>query len=173
MYDKWIKGSASVDSGTYNNLDLKLDAYENTLYFNKDDQPYEFQANVKRFVLMPNGGDSSTFQYFTKGISGGGLKRDQYVQILADGNVSLYRSDFKLLSEVNEINVGVVKTFNTSTRYYIKKGDEIKVVKLSKKEIMPFLADKENEVQAFIDQNKIGTKKESDFAMIINYYNSL
>jgi len=81
LYDKWIPGTATVSRGTFKKLELKLDSYSNTLYFNKDEVPNEFKENVTAFTLMPKPSDSSTYEYYRKGISGPGLKIEQYVRI--------------------------------------------------------------------------------------------
>jgi hypothetical protein len=173
LYDKWISGSATIAKGYYNNLELRLDAYSNTLYFNKDGEPYEFVDDVKKFILMPTVTDSSSYQYYKKGISGAGINTNQYVQVFFEGPLSLYRSDIKLLSEVNQINVGVVKTFTASTRYFIMKDNTLKLIKLNKKEVFEIIKDKEGKINAYVTEQKLSTKKEADLIAILKYYNTL
>ena len=173
LYDKWIAGTASTSKGTYVNLELKLDAYNNTLMFRRGEDPYEFQDKVTGFTLMPNKGDSSSYMYFKNGISGSGVKPDQYLQILAEGNVSLYRSDLKLMTDVNQINQGVIKSFTSSSRYFIMKNNELIPVRMTKKEIFEVLKDKEKELDSFATQNSLNTKKDADLIKIVRYYNSI
>ena len=173
LYNKWMAGSATIEKGYYNNLELKFDVYGNTLYFNKDDEPYEFQDDVKSFILMPTVTDSSTYQYFKKGISGGGIKANQFVQVLFEGPLSLYKSDIKLMSEVNEINVGVVKTFTSSSRYFIKKDNTLQLIKLNKKEVFDVIKDKEDKINSYVTEKKLSAKKDSDLIAILKYYNTL
>jgi len=169
LYDKWIPGSATSARGTYNDMQLKLDAYENILYFSRDESTYEFQEKIISFTLL-NSGDTLKFKM---GLTGSNLKANQYAQLISEGKVSLYRSDIKSISEMSEINAGMVKTFISSTRYYIRKDDKLDLVKLNKSDIFEYLKDKEDKIKEFMDANKIGTKKESDFARILNFYNSL
>src|SRR5688572_7578190 len=117
LYDKWIAGSVTVDKGVYNNLELTLDAYSNKLYFNKNDELYEFEDAVKGFTLKLVPADSASFLYFRNGFSGDGLRNDQFVQIITEGKIALYKSDIKLLTEVNEINKGRIKTFGDASKY--------------------------------------------------------
>ncbi len=168
LYDKWIPGTATSARGIYKDLQLKLDSYNNILYFYKDETPYEFQEPIKSFMLI----NPDTLR-FKKGISGSGLKADQWVQVFTEGKIGFYRSDIKLVSEMSEINVGMVKTFTNSSRYYISKDGKTELVKLSKGDIFEHIKDKEDQVKAYIDANNIGTKKEGDFAKILRYYNSL
>lgn len=173
LYDKWITGTATIARGHYDSIELKFDVYSSTLYFNKDGESYEFKDEIKSFILKPAVSDSSTYQYYKKGISGSGLKPHQFVQVLFEGRLSLYKSDIRLLSEVNEINAGVVKTFSNSSRYFIMKDNTLQLIKLNKKEIFDIIKDKENQVESYISENKLSTKKESDFVTILKYYNSL
>ncbi len=173
LEEKWIKGSATISRGTYMNLDLKVDLYNNTVLFAKDDLPYEFQDDVISFVLMPKVADSSTYQYYKKGFSGNGLRKDQYLQVLVEGGIGLYRSDIKLMSEISEVNRGVIKAFNTSTRYFIMKDGNLQLIKLTKKDVLDLLSDEQEKVEKYADQQKLSFKKEADVARIVKYYLSL
>ena len=103
-----------------------------------------------------------------------GLKPEQYVQALVGaGAIQLYRSDIKQVTEMSEINVGMIKTFANTSRYYIKKGNELKLIKLNKDEMMPFLIDKEAAVNAVIETKRLNLKKESDIIQVIQAYNNL
>jgi hypothetical protein len=109
-----------------------------------------------------------------KGLTQNGLKPEQYVQALVGtGTIQLYRSDIKQVTEMSEINAGMIKTFANTSRYYIKKGNELKLIKLNKDEIMPFLIDKEAEVNSVIEAKRLNLKKESDILQIIQAYNNL
>lgn len=169
LYDKWTPGSATSARGTYKDLQLKLDAYENILYFSKDEFTFEFQETIKSFTLIIEGDTL----HFKRGLTGSNLKANQYVQVLTEGKLSLYRSDIKSISEMSEINAGMVKTFISSNRYYIGTDDKLELVKLNKGDIFEYFKDKEDKVKAYMDANKIGTKKEADFAKILKYYNTL
>jgi hypothetical protein len=173
LFDKWINGWINTTNGIYKDLSLKLDIYSNIIYFKKDDESYEIQDPVVTFTLMSKVGDSASYLKFRKGLSGSIIKPEQYVQILAEGPVSLYRSDIKLLTDVNEINNGVVKTFTGSSRYIVVKDGSMQLLKNPKKDILPFLQDKNEKVQEFISINKLSLNKDLDLKSLINYYNSL
>jgi hypothetical protein len=168
LYEKWNAGTATSQRGVYNELELKLDSYANILYYNREDNLYEFLEDIRSFVIF--NGDS---MYFKKGLSAPSLKPNQYVQVLAEGKMSLYRSEIKQISEMSEINAGMVKTFTTSTRYYVTKDGQTQLIKLNKSDVLGFMKDKETEIKDYIEKNNIGTKKEADLAKIIKYYNSL
>lgn len=173
LYENWISGSVTVAKGTYKKLELKFDAYSNKIYFNKNDELYEFEDDVISFVLMPKVSDSSTYQYFKSGFSGDGLRSSQFVEVLIEGKISLYKSAIKLVTDVNEINRGVIKTFGDATRYFIMNDNKLKAIKMTKNDVLELVSDKQEKIQAYIDQNKLSTKKSDDLLQILKYYNSL
>jgi hypothetical protein len=170
LSDKWQTGDVTTSKGVYKNLELKLDAYSNTLFFKRNDQPYEFQDPVRDFTLTGKGTDS---MFYKKGFSANGLKPDQFVQVLAQGKTSLYRSDQKSLSEINQINKGLIKTFTTSVRYFISQNDRLQLVKLNKKEMQTVLKDQQVPLEEFTTKNKLSYNREADVVKMVRYLNTL
>jgi hypothetical protein len=174
LVDKWQHGSVITNKGFYADLELKLDLYDNQLFFNKNDESFELLDQVVAIKLFPKWPDTINQQVFIKGITQNNIKPEQYVQILvAQGAIQLYRSDIKQVTEMSEINAGMVKTFANTSRYFVKKGDQFKLVKLNKEEIMPFLAEKEAEMNDFMAKKKLNLKKEIDFVQLIQAFNAL
>lgn len=170
--DKWIHGSVLTSKGIYPDLELKIDLYDNILFFNKDDASFELLDQIFSIKLFPKWPDTLQQLIFVKGMSQNGLKPEQYVQALVGaGSVQLYRSDIKQVTEMSEINAGMIKTFANTSRYYIKKGNEFKLIKLNKEEVMPFLMEKEAELNAVIEAKRLNLKKESDIIQVIQVYN--
>lgn len=170
--DKWIHGSVLTSKGIYPDLELKIDLYDNILFFNKDDASFELLDQIFSIKLFPKWPDTIQQLIFVKGMSQNGLKPEQYVQALVGvGAIQLYRSDIKQVTEMSEINAGMIKTFANTSRYYIKKGNEFKLIKLNKEEIMPFLMEKEAELNAVIEAKRLNLKKESDIIQVIQVYN--
>lgn len=174
LVDKWQHGSVITNKGYYADLELKIDLYDNQVFFNKDDESFELLDQIVAIRLFPKWPDTVQQQVFIKGMSQNNIKPEQYVQVLvAKGPVQLYRSDIKQVTEMSEINAGMVKTFANTSRYFVKKGDQFKLVKLNKEEIMPFLVEKEAEINDFMAKKKLNLKKEADFIQMIQAYNSL
>jgi len=174
LVDKWQHGSVITTKGYYADLELKLDLYDNQVFFNKNDESFELLDQIVAIRLFPKWPDTANQQVFIKGMTQNNIKPEQYVQVLvAQGTVQLYRSDIKQVTEMSEINAGMVKTFANTSRYFIKKGDQFKLVKLNKEEIMPFLAEKEAEINDFIAKKKLNLKKEMDFIQMIQAFNAL
>lgn len=174
LVDKWQHGTVITNKGNYADLELKLDLYDNKLFFNKNDASFELLDQVVAIQLFPKWPDTSNKQVFIKGMSQNNIHPDQYVQVLVpQGQVQLYRSDIKQVTEMSEINAGMVKTFYNSSRYFIKKGNQFNLIRLKKEEIMPYLAEKEAAINDFIVKNKLNLKKEIDFVQLIQAFNAL
>lgn len=172
--DKWIHGSVVTTKGVYPDLELKIDLYDNILFFNKEDASFELLDQIVSVKLFPKWPDTLQQFIFVKGMSQNGLRPEQYVQALVGtGAIQLYRSDIKQVTEMSEINAGMIKTFANTSRYYIKKGDQLKLIKLNKEEIIPFLMDKEAELNSVIEAKRLNLKKESDIIQVIQAYNQV
>ena len=174
LQEKWIHGAVTTNLGIYNDLELKIDLFDNALFYNNGGEPFELIDKIVEVKLFPKWPDNTIELVFTKGISQAGIKPEQYVQVLVgSGAVQFYRSDIKQVSEMSEINAGMVKTFSNTSRYYIKKGDQFKFIRLNKEDVMSFLMDKEAAINAIIAEKKLNLKKEGDIAQAIQAYNSL
>ena len=172
--DKWIRGIVTTNLGVYYDLELKINLYDNAVFFNKDGEPFELLDKIVSVQLLPKWPDTTNQMVFSKGMNQAGLKPDQYIQILVGtGAVQFYRSDIKQVSEMSEINAGMVKTFSNTSRYYLKKGDQLKFIRLNKEDILVFFGDKEADMNSFITEKKINLKKEGDIVQAIQAYNSL
>ena len=173
LVDKWIKGNVTTPKGVYQNLELKFNVYDNALFFNKNDESFELQDDIVSFTLMPKTEDPATYMVYKKGIAGADLHDNQYVQVLLEGNMSLYKLDVKQLSEMSEINAGIVKNFTNNAKYYIGKNHDLQFIKINKTEILNALKDKQDKIQAFINEKKFSFRKDTDVIEVLKYYNSL
>ena len=174
LQEKWVHGSVTTNLGVYNDLELKIDLYDNILFFNNGGEPFELIDKIVEVKLFPKWPDNKNELLFTKGLSQAGIKPEQYIQVLVGtGAVQFYRSDIKQVSEMSEINAGMVKTFANASRFYIKKGDQFKLIRLNKEDVMSFLIDKDPAINAVITEKKLNLKKEGDIAQAIQAYNSL
>ena len=172
--DKWIRGIVTTNLGVYYDLELKINLYDNAVFFNKDGEPFELLDKIVSVQLLPKWPDTTNQMVFSKGMNQAGLKPEQYIQVLVGtGALQFYRSDIKQVSEMSEINAGIVKTFSNTSRYYLKKGDELKFIRLNKEDILPFFIDKEAAINAIIIERKLNLKKEGDIVQAIQAYNSL
>lgn len=173
LVDKWYKGTVTTPKGVYQNLELKFNVYDNALFFNKNDESFELQDDITTFTLMPKPEDASTYMVYKKGISGADLRGNEFVQVIYEGKASLYKLDVKQVSEMSEINAGIVKTFTNVGKYYISKNGKLSFLKLNKNELLAALSDQQEKVQAFINEKKLSFRKEADVVELLKYYSTL
>jgi hypothetical protein len=173
LMDKWIKGTVTTPVGVYQNLELKLNVYDNIIVYNKQDEPFELTDKIINFTLMVKESDPSTWLVFRKDLSGGDLSKNQYVQVLYEGKVGLYKQPTKQLAEISEINAGIVKTFSSNSKYYLLLNNVAQFVRLNKTELLDALKDKKDQLQIFITDKKLSFKKETDAIDLLKYYNTL
>jgi hypothetical protein len=173
LFDKWIKGTVNTPGGAYQNLELKFNVYDNALFFNKDDESFELQDNILSFTLMPKPNDPSTHLLYRNGIAGADLKGNEYVQVLLEGTVGLYKRDLKQLSEMSEINAGIVKTFANTSKYYIMKNNQLQFLKINKSEVLNILSDKQDKINAYITEKKYSFRKDAELVDVLKYYATL
>lgn len=171
--DKWIRGSVITTRGIYENLELKFNLYDNAVFFNKQDEAFELQDDIVSFTLMLKPDRPESYIHFQKGIVGPGIMGSQYVQVLEKGATSLYRLHLKHVSEMSEVNAGIVKTFTNGTKYYTEKNKLVTLLKTDRESVLALLADKAEQLNSFISANKISFKKEEDLIKVFKYYNSL
>lgn len=174
LFDDWIRGVAFTSGkNAYKDIELKVDAYENVLFFSIKGEPFEFRDRIEKFVLMPDPLDSATFLYFRNGFSGVGVTPKQYVQILTEGKIELVKLESKAVTEMSEINAGIIKSFITTTKYFVRKADVLQGIKFNKKELSLLMKDKESMMNEFVEKNSLSFKKEEDVRAMIDHYNQL
>ncbi|NDA63914.1 MAG: hypothetical protein EBX50_18090, partial [Chitinophagia bacterium] len=142
MIDKWIEGSVITPKGIYQKLLLKYNAYDNLLVFNNNEESFEFQETILGFSLMPKPGDNTSTLHFKNGLSGNGIQPHQFLQVLVEGNISLYKYFGKQVTEMSEINAGMVKTFTPNIQYYIGNSTALKFIKLNSNDFLQLMSNK-------------------------------
>jgi hypothetical protein len=173
FFDNWMRATIVTTKGPYELAQVKFDAYDNILQFNQNEDLFEVSDKIVSFQFFAKTDDKNPTYYFEKGFTGNGLKSDQFVLVLAKGTISFIRAESKAVTDVNQINVGLIKTFTNVTRWYLVKGNIAQLVRLNKTEILPLLADKAEQIQSYINSQSLSLKKEDDFIKLIKYYNSL
>jgi hypothetical protein len=122
------------------------------------------------FVVQEDNKIPATFE---KGFPAvGKLTEDNFYQVLVPGKISLLL-DTKFL-EVTRMQVptGPVTEVNKLENYYGSNGRT--TLRITKPEdIVELMPDKSKEISAYIQQEKIKTRKQSDLIKVFTYYNSL
>lgn len=173
VFDNEMKGVVTTDKGTYEVEKMKFNCYDNILQYTKNEEVFEITDVIVRFEFFAKQDDVEPTIRFEKGFSGSGIKPNQFARVFTQGKVKFIRLDAKSLTDMNEINVGIIKTFADVTKWYIVKDGSVSLVKLNKTDITAFLSDQADAVQQYINAQSLNLKKEDDCAKLIKYYNSL
>jgi len=182
QYDD-IKGSAwfadwrpavlvSDDGRQYPDLKARIDLYKNIAYIKMNDTVYNINGTaIVRIILNPGQGDSAVFQ---KGVSGGGIRPDQYVQVLASGKLGLLKQRTVELKDVHEDALSTVKTFVTQDYYYlVRSSGQIETVKPGRKLFEQEMGDKWKAVSQYAKDKDLSFSQEEGWSPLLKYYNSL
>jgi hypothetical protein len=102
------------------------------------------------------------------------LINNGFYEVLTKGQLSLYKKETKKMidkfSNANELAV----LFEIHHFYYVKKGAQFYEIQ-SKKDLFKLLADKEREINNYIDAQHLNYRKAKDVMLtkVIDYYNQL
>lgn len=168
LVDKWLSGTAETVKGKYDGIELKFNVYDNTLLINKDDEPYELNENINSFTLNTG----KQLLLFRKVKTSVDFNSDVYLQVLAEGNINLFKLHIKKLAEMSEINAGIVQTFTNGAKYYIEIRGVLQSLKTDKDTIIKLQPSIEEKINLFIKENKISFKKEDDLIRLFNFMNA-
>ncbi|HXB09708.1 MAG TPA: hypothetical protein VNW04_21430 [Puia sp.] len=184
QYDD-IKGSAwfppdwqpavliSDDGRRYTDLRAKIDLYKNIAYIKINDTVYNINGTgITRIIFDPGQADSAVFQ---KGVSGSGLRPEQYLQVLATGKLGLLKQRIVELKDVHDEGpLSTTRTFVAQDYYYVvRPGGQIELVKPGRKLFEQEMGEKWKTVSGYAKTMGWSAGDESGWTGIMRYYNSL
>jgi hypothetical protein len=164
--------TVTTDDGlVYKGIPLRYNAYTDVLEFLKEGASYDLmpKEKVKRAEF---GGQVFSYRSYEPGGSNKG-----YFEILQEGKATLlgryviHFYDEEPLQGYAEKKPARFDDFVESYWVSIQEAPAQKV--LTSKKLVEILGDKKNEVQTYINKQKLSIKKVNDLKKIIAYYNSL
>lgn len=94
--------------------------------------------------------------------------------VLADGRCTMLRSVEKRVTQrKNDVTGDVFKDYETTESYFLFSKGEMKHLKKDKDFILSELSDKQEEINKFIQDNKLNPKNYEHLMKILDYYNTL
>ena len=99
---------------------------------------------------------------------------NNFYLVMAEGRCSFLKSIIKKVAERKDVVFGDRdQDFDTYESYYLFNKGEMKKLKRDKDFILAELSDKQEQVNQFLQSNKINLKNNEQLAKLINYYNTL
>ncbi|WP_345952523.1 hypothetical protein [Mucilaginibacter sp. PAMB04168] len=163
------------DKSVIKDVDLKFDIVEDKLYFKaQNGETMSFTKPVREFTFNV-GKDVTSPAHFKNGYNGiPDFSFDAYFEVLAEGKAQLLKKVFKKVAE-NKMygSATITKTFVENVRYYIVTSTATIQIKNDKKSVLLALPDKKDLLEAYIKENNLNLKKDTDLTKLITYYNSI
>lgn len=180
---EWNKGQIEMTAGqNYTNVPLKFNAYQQQLILLRtwagNDSIIVDASQVKRFTLKNNEGQTYVFKRWPTAITNDQALKDGYFLVLYEGKNTLLKrvsKSFKPADYKNPYANDVrYDAFRDSFSYYILKPDQtLTKVKLSDKSIIEALGDRKEELKAFVKQENLYFKTDTDAITLVKKYDSL
>lgn len=153
-YD-WQSGHVDYDGVTYQSVPLLYDLVQDEIvvgHFNGTDGISLIKPLVKSFQLLGH-----TFFYLPENKEGKVPLAAGFYDCLFEGKVQLWARHTKTLEQYNKATKSA-GYFPLKVRYFLKKNQEYHQVQ-NKREVLQVFADKKEEVEAFIKENKLSFSK--------------
>jgi hypothetical protein len=176
IYKEFTTGKLIMNTGEVFQLDLRYDIYSNQVQFKNNDEVFEVvnQDQLNLIII-----DTVIFKYsnYLKssddetpiGNSWFILKTSGKCNLLVKKNIRIQDAQ----SPKAYADAKPAEFIHLKDTYYLKLDDNSAVRINGKKELLSILADKKDELNKFIESNKLETKSIDDLTKIVKFYNSL
>lgn len=179
---QWGKGKIAAGKTIYDNIDMNYNVYENNIiYRRKDGSPYILGPDqIEYFELQDSTGQRSyTFKRLPALAAQDAKLASQFGVVLFEGKVtsfiampekSILKADYKggYSSGRN------YDEFLTGQSYYlVGPGSAVQKVKLSKRNLLKALQDKDKQVEQYLKAENIDAGTEQGWAKALAFYETL
>lgn len=156
----------------YKDKKIKFNLKTNIIYYTDWDGKLMQATSDIRKVIITEGDKTTVFENFFPPIDG--LDAGTYYKVLVNGTSKLLLSTQFSEGEYKEFNSAVTtKRVDKVYQLYGAANGSIKKLTKGDAEVLDLLKDKSAELAAFIKQNSLKCRKQSDYETVFNYYNGL
>ncbi len=177
LFKEWKHADIVMKAGNvYKSVPVKINIYENTIYFQRNDTAYELYPDIiSELSIVANPNDSSKKILISTGYNYyGNIASDKIVQIFSKGKISLIKIFKKeIRKEYDDVHSRTVTRFTDLDQYYIIENGKINKVSFSKNKFYTLIADQKDAMEIFLKKENPNLKTPEGFALALNYYNSL
>lgn len=156
----------------YKDKKIKFNLKTNIIYYTDWDGKLMQATSDIRKVIITEGDKTTVFENFFPSIDG--LDAGTYYKVLVNGPSKLLLSTQFSEGEFKEFNSAVTtKRVDKVYQLYGAANGSIKKLTKGEAEVLDLLKDKSAELAAYIKQNSLKCRKQSDYETVFNYYNGL
>lgn len=167
---EFLRGRVAIGNKSFNNVNIKYDILNDEILV-LSDKGMVVQLNKENIDSFSFDYHNRTF-YFKKFDVDTLNTLTGYVNVLVEGNVSLYikyRKNILMLAIDNKYDL-----FNQFHHIYIGKNGKLNLIN-SKKEFINLLSENEKQIRNYINSNKIKVSRKipDSFVPVVKFYNDL
>jgi hypothetical protein len=171
----WMSATLTMSKGKeYSNIPIKLNLLDNEVHYRDPKGVEMIAATPMKKIVLTDPVTSENYTFINARFLGGAdTNKDEWYQLLSEGNVSVVKQHTKKLYENTPFNSGVIEqTITTTPQYFVLNNNQlIQAKKL--KDVPDIFPVKKAELLQYINDKKLNGKRDEDFVSVINYYNSL
>ena len=179
----WSNGQIVLTGGKqYTNVPIKFDAHRQALILLRPQQGNDSiivnRATVLGFQLDNGNGQSYVFRRYAGLKSSDATVADGYFLVLHEGKITLLKRVAKTIQGADYkggyANGNRYDAYQDANTYYLLKPDQtLTKMKLSEKSLLDALGDQKDALKAFVKQENLKFKTESDAVSLLKKYDSL
>ena len=156
----------------YKDKKIKFNLKSNIIYYTDWDGKLMQTTSDIRKLIITEPDKTTVFENFFPSIDG--LDAGTYYKVIINGSAKLLLSTQFSEVEYKEFNSAVTtKRVDKVYQLYGAANGSIKKLTKGEVELLELLKDKSSELAAFIKQNSLKCRKQSDYETVFNYYNGL
>lgn len=175
-YEDWRAAAITLGSGRkLAGVQVKLDLLKHEVYY-IDERGKEMIAKrgVIHQISFPDKSDSTVYRSGFPALEENTTAT--LYEVLADGRVVLLKQTTKVIQELKRFNSATIeRKFVLREAYFLFHRDDkkMKTVRRDRKVVVEALADRQESVQRFLDENRNRCRTEADLVDVVTYYNAL
>jgi len=165
------------DQSVYRDVPVRLDLVSQEVHFIQNGRTEMFlpAGLVSMLVLRDSTGVAPVTYIFQSGFPPiDNQSALNFYQVLSDGKIRLLKSLRKVIhQEKNEYTGETQREFREYEEYYFFTDNRMEKIKRDKSFILDMMKDKSQQIEDYLQKNKISFRSMEDLRKLVDYYNSL